>query len=294
MVSTNPRYFAASATLPAKLPTIAEILASQDVLKELGGRKIVGVGDHFVAKYGSRVDLLEGETMLFLNQSTTIPLPRVYAFFYDSDTKHNYIIMERICGEPLASAWPQMTDHEKETTTTALQVFFEKMRKLKSPGGYCRLNQHGLPGHIFRPADSLEERSGRFDSESDLNDALLAKYVESGLPKFKAEFYSQIFKRVFRDHEPTFTHADFQRKNIMIQRSSGANQSAETRENSKLEVVVIDWENAGWYPSYWEYTIAIFTCGTFSDDWFRWVNKMLDPAVNECSWMSSFLLEMWS
>ncbi len=275
-------YFADSATVPAKLPTVAEIISSQEFLRNSTGHKVVGIGYHFVVKYGPRVDLLEGETMRFLEHSTSIPVPRVYAIFQDHDTQHNYIIMERIWGETLASVWPRMDNNEKEATVSALRSSLEQMRKLKSPGGYCRLGHHGLPDEIFCTADPLH--TGRFDTESDLNDALIARYIESGLSKFKADFYSRVFKRVFRDHEPVFTHADFQRKNIMV-RNHGEMQS---------KIVIIDWETAGWYPSYWEYVIAIFTCGRFSDDWDYWVDRMLEPALNEYPWMHMFLLEMWS
>ena len=103
MISITLPYFADSATVVAKLPTVAEIIVSQDVLEDYPGRKVVGVGDHFVVKYGHRVDLLEGETMLFLKHSTSIPLPRVYAVFQDHDKKYNYIIIERILGETLDS-----------------------------------------------------------------------------------------------------------------------------------------------------------------------------------------------
>ena len=78
------------------------------------------------------------------------------------------------------------------------------------------MGHRGLPDEIFQTTDPSEPDAGRFDTESDLNDALLAKYVDCGLSKFKADFYSRVFKRLLRDHKPVFTHADFQRKNIMI------------------------------------------------------------------------------
>jgi len=240
MMSTTLPYFADSATVPAKLPTVAEIISSQDVLHNSTGRKVVGVGYYFVVKYGPRVDLLEGETMRFLEHSTSIPIPRVYALFQDHDTQHNYIVMERIWGETLASIWPRMDNNEKEAAASALRSSLEQMRKLKSPGGYCRLGHHGLPDEIFCTADPLKPHAGRFDTESDLNDALIAKYVESGLSKFKADFYSRVFKRVFRDHEPVFTHADFQRKNIMIRNPSNTNHGETQSEISEPKIVIID------------------------------------------------------
>jgi len=74
-------YIVDSSSLPAKLPTVAEILSSEDILCDQGSRKVVGVGQHFVVKYGSQIDVMEAENMLFIQQTTSIPVPRVYAIF---------------------------------------------------------------------------------------------------------------------------------------------------------------------------------------------------------------------
>lgn len=70
-------YTADIASLPGCLPTIEEIESATDILSVTTGRKVVGVGSHFLVKYGVHVDILEGETMLFLERSTPIPVPRV-------------------------------------------------------------------------------------------------------------------------------------------------------------------------------------------------------------------------
>jgi hypothetical protein len=43
--------------------------------------RVVGVGEHFIVKYGALVNLQEGKTMLFLKQSTTVPTPCIYALY---------------------------------------------------------------------------------------------------------------------------------------------------------------------------------------------------------------------
>jgi hypothetical protein len=69
-------------------------------------RKVVGVGQHFVVKYGLAVDLMEGEIILFIQEATSVPVPRIYALFKDPITKKAYIVMERIAGKSLDSEWP--------------------------------------------------------------------------------------------------------------------------------------------------------------------------------------------
>ena len=61
----------------------------------------------------------------------------------------------------------------------------------------------------------------------------------------KARCHRRVFPLALHDHASVFTHGDFQRKNILI------------GDDSNL--VLVDWESAGWYQSYWEYAIAMFT-----------------------------------
>jgi hypothetical protein len=97
-------FFATPDLLPAPLPTTEAIEASQDLLKEHDGRRVVRVGAHFVVKYGVDVALTEGEHMLFLKQFSTIQIPDVYAIYSHENEKNkrlpiNYIVMENIVME---------------------------------------------------------------------------------------------------------------------------------------------------------------------------------------------------
>lgn len=89
--------FAAPDLLPAPLPTIEAITASQDLLEEWDGRRVARVGTHFVVKYGVDVSLTEGENMLFVKQFSTIKVPDVYAIYSRQNVENklptNYIVM---------------------------------------------------------------------------------------------------------------------------------------------------------------------------------------------------------
>jgi hypothetical protein len=60
--------------LPSPLPTGTEIENAPDISMEYGGRRIVGVGQHFVVKFGLGVNLIEGENMLFVRENTDTPV----------------------------------------------------------------------------------------------------------------------------------------------------------------------------------------------------------------------------
>ncbi|KAH7087680.1 kinase-like domain-containing protein [Paraphoma chrysanthemicola] len=255
--------------LPASIPTVHEIESAVEIFSDTTGRKVVG------------------KTMVFLAQTTLIPLPRVYARFQNSARDTTYIVMERIKGSSLDLEWPRMDVATKEAVATQLRNVFREMRKLGFPGGYCSVDHGGLPDGLFWTADPSNPFARPFDSEAKLNEAVIQKYVENGLSKHKASYYTRTFAVVFQNHEPTFSHADFQRNNILMREREAQSDGANP------ELVLIDWEFAGWYPSYWDYARAIFACGRWEDDWADWVDKVLEPFRNEYAWMG-ILREMWS
>ncbi|EGC44568.1 phosphotransferase enzyme family protein [Histoplasma capsulatum var. duboisii H88] len=115
-----------------------------------------------------------------------------------------------------------------------------------------------------------------FATEAVLNEAIAQKYTYDDQPHHKADFYCQCLPCIFHDHKPTFTHGDCQCKNIMIQ----SNPQQTTASNQILELVILDWEKSGWYPSYWEYCLAVCAL-CWDDDWGLWIEKMLDPFIPE-------------
>ncbi|KAF2450827.1 kinase-like protein [Karstenula rhodostoma CBS 690.94] len=257
MASFTLPYFADEASLPATLPTAEEIESATEILNErMSGAsgKIVGVGDHFVVKY-----LQEGQTMLFLQHSSNIPVPRIYALYQklgpDNNT-YSYIVMERIKGPTLASVWLKIGQTEKEAVASELRHIFEEMY---------------------------------------LNEAMIARYASEGYSKHKIQHFSRAFKNVFQNHAPVFTHADFQQKNVMFRKPPATTENGLVQwDSTDLELVIIDWEFAGWYPSYWEYSRALFGCGAWKDDWGNWIEKILEPYRNEYAWVLLFLTELFS
>lgn len=288
MASCSLPYVADAEILPATLPTVDDIGSAKEIFSDTTGRKVVGVGTHFVVKYGIQVDPLEGQTMLLLAQSTLVPVPRVYAIFQTAVQDTTYIVMERIEGSSLDLEWPHMDCASKKAVAFQLRSIFEEMRKLPSPGGYCSVGRRGLPDGLFWTDDPANPYAGPFDTEAELNSALILKYREHGLSRHKASYYTRTFAGVFRGHKPTFSHADFQRKNVLVRKS------VTQADGAHPKLVIIDWEFAGWYPSYWEYARAIFACGRWDDDWNDWVDEMLEPYRNEYAWVEILLREMWS
>ncbi|PYI05492.1 phosphotransferase enzyme family protein [Aspergillus sclerotiicarbonarius CBS 121057] len=274
--------------LPSPLPTEADIDAAPDISLAYGGRRVVKIGTHFVVKYGRGVNLIEGENMLYVQKSTSIPVPRVYALYSNPETRKNYIIMERIAGQTLLSLWPELNHSEKETVAATLQTYFDELRQLPSPGYYGSLGKRHLCDDIFWTNEPNPEINGPFTSHEAVIEAMALKYTYDGRSVFRADFYRQCLPRLLHSDGSIYTHGDFQRKNIMVPRNADS-----VSEPAGLRVVVIDWEKSGWYPCYWEYCYAVCAL-RWDDDWCLWLEKMLEPYAGESAWFKAIHLELWS
>lgn len=274
-------YFAPAHLLPAPLPTVAEILASERHLSTLGAMVVV-VGDHFVVKYGGAVHLQEGENMLFVRQSTSIPVPTVYALFNDQETGMNFIVQEYISGKPLSSLWSSFGRPEKEALALQLRRHMAELRSIPSPGYYGGIWGQPTQDYTFKDPKLVHDPhqdsaiSGPHSTEEQWTDAMwrcLECKVNSPL-RSTLQMRRRVYHAIFKGHKSVFTHADLDRRNILI------------RDDNKT-AVLIDWAYSGWYPSYWEYCHLATMLAGCEDDWWEWLPRILDEYIPELGWMET-------
>ena len=96
-------YYAPAEDLPAEIPDKGVTHSSNDVLCEQSARKVVGVGPHFVVKCGLQIELEEGLDMIYVENKTSVSVPKVFTLFKDVESNKKYIIMQRITGDRLDS-----------------------------------------------------------------------------------------------------------------------------------------------------------------------------------------------
>lgn len=183
---------------------------------------------------------------------------------------------------------PPHQNCQKCGIVSTLKGYFDELRSLLSPGYYGGIGKTGLLHGFFWTPQPTPSINGPFDSETALNEAVALNYVAQSefRTTYKAAFYRQAMSKVFCNHPPTFSHSDFQRKNIIIR------QLPDCANNSQYEVTLIDWELAGVPPSYWEYSVAM--CATkWDDDWDECAAKILQPFHAEFPWLKMLYLELW-
>ncbi|KIX05973.1 uncharacterized protein Z518_03947 [Rhinocladiella mackenziei CBS 650.93] len=240
--------------IPFELPTKEDIASPDEVLSELGGRKVVRVGKKFIIKYG-QIEQAEAETMIFVRQSTSVPIPAVYAIYRSTENGLLYIVMEYIRGGNLLSLWPVLSKIQKSTICQRLR-------------------------------ECLAEKAKVIDSFSNLG-------------TYRSDFYRRNLQKVLQNHRSVFTHGDFQRKNIIIRSREISAMSASSASNDEVipeanyDVVLIDWEKAGWYPSYWEFCAASWSF-RFDDDWPDHLETIIDPCPVKYPWLKTIATELWS
>lgn len=269
-------YYAPQEQLPAPLPSVAEILASTNYMVRYEAAPIVRVGEHYVVKYGKKVSLQEGENMLFVRQFSHIPVPTVYALFYDEETDKNFIVQEYIPGKLLHVLWDTLSYKEKKNISLQLRQHVDELRCIPSPGYYGGIWGQPALDYNFRgvePQFTAAQRTEEFWAFG-LWRGLGLKLKDWSEPRV-ARMLSPVwgfYQSFFRGHASVFTHGNLFPGTIMINNKTGA-------------VVIIGWELSGWYPSFWEYTSAMLL-SPYHHDWDWWIPVILDEFHAEftCMW----------
>ncbi|KAH9876024.1 hypothetical protein IAQ61_003489 [Plenodomus lingam] len=151
------------------------------------------------------------------------------------------------------------TDQQVRAVAQDLKEYIAELRQIprtvKSEYQIC----NALGGGIldWRIGDSQREEL-RFRDETEFNSKLTYD-----LP-FTTEAWDTIMKSYGVKHDIVFTHVDLNMRNILVD------------ENMRLSGIV-DWECAGWYPEYWEYTKGHFGVRVH----VRWIADVIEQAFTQ-------------
>lgn len=227
----------------------------------------VPVSKHLIVKTGPFVHLTEAATMQFVAAKTSIPVPRVHCSFVYKNRA--YIVMERIQGRSLPHAWETLSEADRESIFAQLRRMFRELRTLSPPdkqiqscvGGSLRDSRIPRSRPRFGPFRTAQEfhlwlRKGLRPEEHPTRE--------------NDQDWEDIKEMVAKQDRPcpppVFTHGDLNPFNILIR--------------GDQVVGIVDWEFAGWYPYYWEYTSAWYGNLT-RQAWQDMIIKFLDPYPEE-------------
>jgi aminoglycoside phosphotransferase (APT) family kinase protein len=231
----------------------------------------------------------EGQTLLFLEQyrSNFLVVPILYAMYHLPSKGHMCLVMQRLPGDTLEHSWSGLDEDEKSEICTRLKSAIDDLRAIPTTGFYGGVGRTCIPYHLFWDPDQQKEICGPFDSEGQFNAALLRKLrdiddMNNGCMTAKVEFYARNLDTMLGSHCPVFTHSDLQRKNVLVHRQPG----------KASKVSIIDWETAGWYPSYWEYSLKITTM-QWTDDWPKYFEQIVETWPCEAAALRMIYQDLW-
>ncbi|RAL16156.1 aminoglycoside phosphotransferase family protein [Aspergillus homomorphus CBS 101889] len=177
----------------------------------------------------------EVHTLNMVEQSTSIPAPRAIDVL--ETPRSSYLLMTRVPGRPIGHFLNTMTDEQIKQAVDDLKTFIAELRRIPRPATeYQICNSQGGGFLDWRIPDS-QRGELRFESEADFNRYL----TEPSGEKVRADAAKSHNIR----HDIVFTHGDLNPRNILA-------------EGGRITGIV-DWENAGWFPEYWEYSKMHYT-----------------------------------
>ncbi|KAK7688270.1 hypothetical protein QCA50_008640 [Cerrena zonata] len=165
----------------------------------------------------------EALATMFVANHTTIPVPTVLDVV--PHIKGAAMIMTALPGDTAGLAL-HIGELSREVFEDTMRDWLSQLRSLPTPSGDAVSSYTGGQLRCCRVQD---ERFGPFPTISAFH-----KYIGVGL----------LSKAYTKQHRIYFTHGDLHLHNIL------------TRDGRITGL--LDWECAGWWPEYWEYTIAMY------------------------------------
>lgn len=179
------------------------------------------------AKYGER-HRWEFDALHLVRSHTSIPVPRPIDLAISGS--ESFLVTSRVDGERAGKFIFHYTDEERDALLTDLRQWITELHAiLKPPSEYAITSASGGSCLDYRIDTSGPVRPYR--SEKDFSESLCI----GALPDLTHR----------HDHKNVFTHGDLNMRNILV-------------KHGRI-VGIVDWENAGWFPEYWEYTKAHFS-----------------------------------
>lgn len=203
-----------------------------------------------------------------------------------------FLLMERIPGVTLDAVWDQYSDSEKIVLCKDLRLVLDNIRRSPPPDYFGAIGRGPLPHELFFSPQGASSIAGPFQNEHGFNEALVTQYRRvqqlNSRSDFKDRFYARNLQAVLRGHQPTLTHSDIQKKNILVI-DHGPLTPARLRSS---RFVLLDWESAGWYPEYWEYFSA-FCAFKWEDDWCYKIEESITPWPAETALMKMLYTDLF-
>lgn len=172
----------------------------------------------------------EAAALQLVEDHTNVPAPRLIDYVKTNNA--TYLVMTKIPGQQAYSALASMNENQRKSLSVELQSAVSQLRRIPNPFKHAICNAVG--GQV-KDARIWKDYAGPFFDEAEFNayNCQRAAYMKTELTHVLS-----------RQHRLFFSHADLSTTNVMV-------------KDGKFSGI-IDFEFAGWWPEYWEYTKALY------------------------------------
>ncbi|PLN85985.1 phosphotransferase enzyme family protein [Aspergillus taichungensis] len=192
-------------------------------------------------KWGSSVEIFEAQCLYAIRRflEGDVPVPEVYGWRTDGDVK--YVYMEYVKGTPLDQVWSTMRHADKVGICSELRTIFQRLRQIEQDPEdpfIGSITRGPLYDRVFNV--SYMHEAGPFTTVRDFHD-----WFTFLCRRWMPDPYS-VPVEPFRHDLPDdcaikFTHGDLHPSNIIV-----------TSDPPYRTLAIIDWEQSGLLPEYWE------------------------------------------
>ncbi|CAL5872515.1 uncharacterized protein PFLUO_LOCUS6779 [Penicillium psychrofluorescens] len=218
-------------------------------------------------------DYTEYTSMEFLAEwAPDIPVPKAHGLIAFGPFR--VIFMSYIPDITLAKVWPSLSHKGKLFIQEQLEEIFRLLRSIrqydgKALGGVCgegakelRVDECALFKGITTATEFSDLQFSARHHGSNTYVSLLRSLLEDDLT-----------------HGSVFTHGDVRAANVMVKQDPCDN-------NYYIITGIIDWEDSGFYPAYYECTALTRTLSlTKEDDWYLYLPQSISPSNFPIRWL---------
>lgn len=221
---------------------------------------LVRLGENVLVKYGPNVRPVEADTLHFILENASFPVPHVHGV-YTTDDGVTFIVMQFICGDSLLDIWDTLASDQKKNISDQLHAILKDLRRF-SANYIGALGKRPCRDILFEECDD----QGPFATEQAMNEAIIQSRKCGWMPP--ESYVKSTLRSLPNDHEVIFCHGDFVPENIIIDRGQ------------LIVKAIVGWSCAGFFPEYWEFVNAL-TIQDWESDWVVYAQKILDPYHKE-------------
>ena len=221
------------------------------------GADVIRLNNGHIVKRGC--ESTEYEALQMVNGHTSVRVPKVLGVYQTREGVLVELEVER--GTPLDNVWPNLGMRQRRTVVDDVARFVEDLRKIEPP-------KHIVIGSATMGAayDSrFGHQNGRLGPFYTLES--FHSYIRRGHPL--TDFTEQKLRHCHdNSYEMKFTHANLCPRNILIDESCRVSS-------------ILGWEQAGWYPEYWEYTQMHHKTPSTLVNWLEAMAKVMPTYEDE-------------